>query len=103
MSCVLAVKTVCGHMQGDVLADGSNPAEVDRWQLRHSAKAELEAATQALARGEDVDMARVAAAERVFLDDLKGFMDRWGRGDYSGSEDGDNEDDESASDDSRDG
>ncbi len=74
---------------------------MDRWQLRHNASAELEAARQACARGEDVDMARVAAIMKVFLDDLKGFMDRWGPGDYSGSEDDDGEDGESTSDDSK--
>ncbi len=90
------------------MADGSDAAEVERWRQLRSAKAELEASELALARGEAGAAERFAAAKQVLLDDLKGFLDRWGGDLYCGSEDeedGDeeNEDDGNASDDSEGG
>lgn len=88
------MKFICGQTQGDVLADGSDVAEVERWRQRHNAEAELETARLALARGEAGAAARVAAAEQVLLEDLKGFLDRWACVDHSGSEDEEDDDEE---------
>ncbi|BDA43071.1 probable bifunctional peptidase and (3S)-lysyl hydroxylase Jmjd7 at N-terminal half [Coccomyxa sp. Obi] len=79
--------------RGDVMADGSDAAEVARWRQRRSAEAELEAAEVASARGEAGAAARLAAAEQELDTALEAFLDEAAGDDYCGSEDGSASDD----------
>ncbi|KAG2485492.1 hypothetical protein HYH03_015766 [Edaphochlamys debaryana] len=51
--------------QGDVLADGSDAAEVERWRRRSGAEAEVAEAEAAVGRGDKGAAARLAAAEEA--------------------------------------
>ena len=75
--------------QGDVLADGSDAAEVDTWQRRRSAEAELRAAEAAVARLEAGAEERLAIAEEALDAFLEAALQAAGADDYYESEDED--------------
>ncbi|EIE26943.1 Clavaminate synthase-like protein [Coccomyxa subellipsoidea C-169] len=72
--------------RGDILADGSDAAEVDKWERRRSAEAELEAAEAASARGEAGAAKRLAAAEQALDAVLEAALKEAADDDYSESE-----------------
>ncbi len=68
------------------MADGSDAAEVDKWERQRSAEAELEAAEAASARGEAGAAKRLAAAEQALDAVLEAALKEAADDDYSESE-----------------